>query len=253
MRPKHFVIRFLSPILWRFLPQRKAYFLQDFAIAELDSCWQSLRAIPQVKDSKLKVHLFHHAVEEMHHSNLFRKLTRHYSSRHLKMPMLRRQEIIFDSEKRADLLDFLAYVHVGEKEVNVDFAQYAKAAKPDPMIQETFRRIQEDEERHEHDTVAWMHQTLGLPTWRIRLAIFRQQLRLSWNAYKNMMMSVGRVPFTGMLLVAYALLGLPAALSARKRMGISADAELEIFRQQLARKQREFEPASATPTRGGNT
>ena len=115
-RLRHFLIRFLLPITWKKSSAQKVRVLQEFAQTELDSAWQSIYAIERVENSGLRSLLFQHAMEELFHSDLFRRLASHKSSELPSAPLTRREPLLFlekGAEKSA--VEFFAYLAIGDR------------------------------------------------------------------------------------------------------------------------------------------
>lgn len=230
---RHFIIRYIKPAIWKINPARKPYFLQDFSLLELDSAWQSLNAISKVKNKELKVSLFKHSLEEFYHFELFRGLSKKYSTNHLVTPVLKREYLLKDPELQENLVEFLTYLHVGEKEVNSDFYAYALSAKQDVAIQDAFFRIKQDEEHHEHDTLAWIKNEFNISNWTLNFWIIRHTISRSWKTYKLSMQLIGKIPLTVFLTINYFTLGAISSFFTKKRMKFTRSEELKVFKSSL--------------------
>lgn len=148
---KRAAIRALLPLAWSGRPDRICTALNKFADVEADSAWQFLRAFQFVDDVQYRSELFGNALEEVDHSERFRKMASRFSTSFVRKSEARRLQIY---DTKVGTTAFMAFHFVGENDVFNDFSTYA-AACPDTMVAQLFRDIQGDEE--EHKELAWRH------------------------------------------------------------------------------------------------
>lgn len=236
MNPRHLLIRLLTPLIWKKFPGLKLSALMKFSLVEKDSACQLLHCLDLVKDPELKAYLFQHVLEEFFHSDIFEALCKEKSESHLYLQMLPRMELVPANSSPDAILDFFAYVHVGEQTVNRDFLVFSEAAF-EPDVKSTFRRAGMDEAHHEHDTHDILHKLLGASDGGLGGRTLRARLKLRWRSFNESMISIGKFPMTVILSVIYFLLGGLGSVSARARLQMTEKEQLSLFQQQV----REFE------------
>ncbi len=239
VNPRHLVIRFVTPLIWRLFPGRKLRAIQRFSVTEKDSGCQLLYCISLTDDPELRTYLFQHVIEELFHAEIFEELCRDESDKHLYIELLPRIGLLPEHPGPAEIADFFAYVHVGEQAVNRDFLVYSRS-RFDPALKAVFRRAGLDEGHHEVDTqVIFERLAGGKRAYQVRLA--RARILRSWRLFAEAMKSVGVVPMTAMLSLIYFLLAPLAVPGARRRLELPEEEQLRLFREQVA----EFEASQA--------
>jgi hypothetical protein len=231
MKPRQIIIRLVLPIVWKFFPRRRPYYLQEFEMAELDSCWQVLHSIP-FAPKEMRSKLFMHAVEELGHFQTFGELKEHYSYQYLNRPILKRKMLLPSSDK-IELIKFLTYVYIGEREVNSDFYAYSQSLKSEPLLSSTYLRLKVEEDGHEEKTLRWLKnisQNANVNLGRIEIT---SAFKRSFDTYKKLMTMIGSIPMSLLLFVIYISTAPIALIDAKKRMAFSRKKELEIFKLQL--------------------
>ncbi len=231
MNPRHWVIRHLTPRVWRLWPARRQAALMEFSAIERDSGQQLRQCMDLTQDPALRGYLFQHVLEETFHGELFEDLARSTADKHPIRHVLPREELIAPDSPSDDIRAFFSTVHVGEAAVNADFRVYAQAVA-DPATRGIFRVAGEDEARHEADTDRVLLQLCGTP------ASARSEARLAWRRrwwtlYVDAMHRVGLVPLTLLLGGTYLLLGWLAVPALRRRLRLGADAQLTLLQDQL--------------------
>lgn len=239
-RPRHLFIRFVLPAVWRFSETQRVRLLQEFSQTELDSAWQSLFALERVKDPELRRHLFSHAIEELHHAELFAKQAAEKSFDPPTVPLTQREPLVaLEGGHRKDAVEFMAYLSIGESEIQKDFAVYQKAF-PDEGVRSLFKAIYADEELHASQAEAGMEKLAraeGLsPVW-LRV---RHLGSLTWKRYVSIMTKVGAIPMTFALFIVYVLFAPFCFRQAQRRLAMSPEAQLEILKLQQRRFETEF-------------
>lgn len=235
LNPRHWVIRWLTPRIWRLFPQRKLAALQEFSLVESDSGGQLMACIPLVDDPKLKAYIFQHVLEEVFHGEIFADLCKKLSPRPLPLPLKPRRELALDKN---ELIPFFSYVHIGEQAVNRDFLQYARASLP-PTMRAVFHSAGSDEGKHEADTGDILRSLCGSP--RVyRKALSRARWKRRWMLYTDGMSRVGGVTLALLLSLVYFVSGGLVAWSSRRRLRLGAKAQLELLRRQVADFERRY-------------
>lgn len=232
MKPRHIIIKFFLPFVWKISPQRRAYYLQDFELAELDSCWQVMNALNS-SPPEIRHKLFHHAIEEFNHFKAFREMKDIYSEKYLIRPILKRQSLL-KSNSPKDFIAFLTYVYVGEKEVNSDFFVYANSLKTDLKMFKLYMSLKEDEEGHENQTLNWVKEFSQIHKINTNWLILKNSLNRSYETYKKLITMIGNIPLSFLLFILYFLLTPIAIFEIRKRFKLSRKEELDIFKKHLS-------------------
>jgi rubrerythrin len=231
MRLRHLIIRILNPLVWRISPKRKLAALQEFSNTELDSGWQSLYALKHLKDPKAKAALFHHALEEFYHADLFSHLQSSYSDVPLNQPVFTREAVLVDGGDKNAMLDFLVEVYVGESEINRDFAKYAKAPV-DESIRALFRQIKAEEEGHEDLSRELLLQYADGDEGKLRWLIFKKQLSFAYKRYERSVQGFGHFMLSLWLAIIYYAFGGFFFGLLRKRLRFSRENQAEILKEQ---------------------
>ncbi|MBI3552412.1 MAG: hypothetical protein HY077_07825 [Elusimicrobia bacterium] len=136
---RRWLARYVTPLAWKWAPLRRAQAMREYSLIEKDSGCQILDALELVHEPAVRAQLFQQVLEEFHHSDLFEDVCRELSDKPIGTPVVTRDALVGRDPGPDALLDLIAYVHVGEAAVNVDFAAYAKAPI-DPVIAKAFAR-----------------------------------------------------------------------------------------------------------------
>lgn len=230
VRLRHSLIYFLVPALWRIFPRREAAAMLEYSQTELDSAWQGLYALESIEDSKLRSALFTHALEEFYHADLFRRLYDSYGFGHSDLPVKPRQAVLKREDSRG-VLDFLAYLHVGEREVSSDFQAYARAwIKKGPS--DLFQKIRSDEAGHVDDSVAMLEALPGVTKGEVRWALLKAGWDFRFRKFSQLMDLIGKFPLRILLLAIYLLFGGFVSRSARTRLKLSREQQTALALEQ---------------------
>lgn len=221
---RRLIIRLLLPIVWSFSRRRVAQALTEFSITEVDSAWQSLYAMKFVKDPKVRSKLFQHALEEIHHGALFKKLATKYSDAYPSGAIADRTLLFKKDKGESALVEFYAAEAVGETNVRNEFSTYANAA-PMEDIRELFIYVKKDETGHAIYTHGELNRLTNHQWLTRQRLLFQVRLSRIYQAWLNFGNSLGHfVP--GILLGAlYLIFGLPGRLVCRRRMASSYEFE----------------------------
>jgi hypothetical protein len=206
-------VRLFIPVSWRISRQRIAASLRRFSQVEADSAWQMLVALDSVTDPEFRAELFNNALEEVHHSYIFRNIARQYEDRLTsEAPEERRQ--LFDPKQ--GLVKFEAYHYVGEADVFRDFLSYALAS-PHADIHETFMAIRGDEEEHQKLAYAELVRQCG-SIGAARRLIWKVRLHRAWDAWVRGSKKFGDLLSLSLLMGIYFTLGMLLAPACRNRL-----------------------------------
>ncbi|WP_316235392.1 MULTISPECIES: ferritin-like domain-containing protein [unclassified Bradyrhizobium] len=200
-------------------------------MTEADSAWQLIQALNQIHEPGLKARLFHNAMEEMNHAELFTRLADRFSVQVPHPATPPRRQLFADARSVAA---FEAYHYVGELDVFEQFSAYARAAPPGP-VRDTFLLIRADEEGHQLAARADLVQLAGSEAQatklvrKVRLERFVEALSRGANA-------VGDVVSTLLLAGVFVLFGPFMVLRCRRKLKeaswttVASDQTIEVFK-----------------------
>lgn len=212
-RLRALAIVWITPLVWRYSESRQAAALQKFSRVEYDSGWQALRVLPTQKDAELRAELFMTALEEFHHSALFKTLLSGYPPRKIDSNPSPRLSIW---DKEPDIQHFLAAQYIGETSVHSEFEIYEKAAGS-PEVARTFHNICKDEEKHGRDAYDNLVAAIGSED-KAKDLIRNVRRAHDWRAITTAMEPFGTVVSSVLLVALYLLFGLFLAPFARHRL-----------------------------------
>lgn len=197
-------------------------------MTELDSAWQSLYALNHVRDRKLRMLLFRHAIEELEHSDLFSGLARNLEGVPSAVPTTRRKPLVeFDTDEKKSTLRFLAALCAGENEIRGDFRCYLRSI-PDQKVTDVLSKISVDEDGHADGSRRALEgaaQREGVQTSKL---LRKENLSLIWRRYQSVGMKAGGVLMSAGLLLAYFLFAPFAFGQARRRLSMSYAEQLKL-------------------------
>jgi rubrerythrin len=235
----HFLIKTLTPVVWKFLPSRKTQAIVRFSIIERDSAVQLLECLKFIEDSKIKADLFQHVLEEFHHSDLFEELAKSLSEKNLKLSIDSRENVINHNSTHEDFLRFYSYAHVGESDVNEDFEIYARATR-DQNIRRIFLKVAADENRHEIGTDQILLELCGNDKKKVQSLVIVSKLKRMYKTYTIGMRNIGQVFFNCYLAIIYFAFGLLVVRAAKKQFTWSKVDHLNFLKNQLNDIKREI-------------
>lgn len=229
---RHSVIRFGTPLIWKLFPNRKVQAIFQFSLIEKDSGLQLLQCFHKIEDPEIRADLLQHVLEELFHADLFEELSKDYSSSYINTPVIPREYYLTPDSTRAEIVDFYSYAHVGESDVNEDFAVYSKSSleKKDKKL---FARISADESRHEVGTNDILLKLCQGDKFLYRKLILKSKLKRLYKQFSAQMKQIGVIPLSIILTSLYFLFGPFIFLYCRKRLTLSAEDQLEIFKHQI--------------------
>jgi rubrerythrin len=215
-RPRHLFIRLILPLSWRRGSQSKVRILNEFAMTELDSAWQSLHALNYVKDRKLRKLLLRHAIEELDHSERFMALAREVDV-NTHVPVTRRSPLIDFEAESEPTLKFLAALSVGEDEIRGDFAAYQKAL-PGARVKQVLNEIAIEEAGHASGCRRALVSAASGANVSLRSLLIKEHMALTWRRYLQTGFKIGAKLMGAGLFVAYFLFAPFAVAQARRRL-----------------------------------
>lgn len=230
-------VRLFIPVSWRISRRRIAASLRRFSEVEADSAWQMLVALDNVTDPEFRVVLFNNALEEVHHSYIFRGIARQYEDQLASEPTEERHQLF---DPRQGLVKFEACHFVGEADVFRDFLAYASAS-PHADIRQTFMAIRGDEEEHQRLAYAELVRQCGSVAGARRL-IWKVRLRRAWEGWVRGCKKFGDCLSFLLLMGIYFSLGTLLAPACRARLRSNGAAER---RPVAADEQRSAEPVTS--------
>lgn len=232
MTPRHLVIRAITPMVWKFWPRRQQEALLEFSQIEKDSGLQLLHCMRLTDEPDLRGYLFQHVLEELFHGELFYELSRKQAERIPVERLIEREELVTPDDGADAIVDFFAYVHVGERAVNRDFTQYA-LGDFEPGVRGVFRVAGMDEGRHEADTEDILTRLLNGDVAEAKSRDRWAMLKHGWKSYADLMQRVGVVPLSVLLGGVYFVASWIAVPSLKRRLAMGRQDQLEIFQAQV--------------------
>lgn len=205
-------IRVLLPMSWRRGDMHVARSLYTFSSVEADSAWQMLAAIKYADSSELKTSLFNNALEEVHHAFLFRNLAHSIEPFPVRLRIQERKRLI---DETGDMLYFEAYHFVGERDVYLQFQNYAKAA-PMAEARQLFQKLVADEEAHQAKAHEQLVQLTG-SALKTSLMVARIRFDQMLGSLSRFGAQLGMILGGAMLLVIYIVFGPIAILQCRRQ------------------------------------
>lgn len=222
------IIKFITPLAWRFSNERQCRALLEFSIVEKDSASQLIDAMKFVDDPGARSEIFQHVLEEYHHADLFEDACEKLSTSRLISPVLTRDRLVGPEKSDFDRLDFLTYVYVGEKNVNRDFSTYAKVSR-DELVANVFKKVQADEAGHEAHTFNMLSQLASRHKSVLHWRLLKAGWKLRYRSYVGSMRGFGEAFLTFWLAVIYFALGWVIAPACRGRLALDESKQFEIF------------------------
>jgi len=207
------LIRLLTRLSWATSRRRMARGITRFSQVEADSGWQMLRALDAVDNVESRARLFNNALEEVHHSALFRELAHHYSD---EPPPPATQERIQLFNPKEGMIEFSAWHYVGEADVYRDFLAYAHATR-EPRIRDTFLVIRGDEKEHQALALAELQRLTGSPRNARRL-IRKVRIIRAYQAWMRFSKGVGNIVSSFVLAIVFIGVGWIFAPVCRRRI-----------------------------------
>lgn len=218
-------ILFITPLVWKYFPQRKAKALQEFSTIEKDSGCQLLWALELIPNPKYKAYIFQHVIEEFFHAEVFEDISTYYSDNYQIQQLLPKEMLVQKNSSLSELYEFFSYAHVGEKAVNKDFSLYLKAPI-DPKISAVFNRVVMDESRHVHDTDDILKEMTSEKKFYYEYLVAKSTIIRKINEIKKTPQWLFEMLLELILSAVYYTFGFIAYLTARKRFNELSDAEV---------------------------
>lgn len=236
---RQFLIKNITPIVWRLSPNRKIQALQEFSLIEKDSGNQLFHCINLIKDPQIKAELFQHVLEEFCHADLFESLVREYSAHYLNVSIIPREYFLKSNADIEKIVEFYSYAHVGESDVSKDFLIYGRSAF-DNKIKKTFARIGADENRHEVGTGDILLKLCANKKSVYFKYIFKSHLKRKWKQLEAQLKSLGQFQLTLILSMIYFILGPFIYKNLKKGLDGSSNSQLNILKSQIIEISRSF-------------
>lgn len=207
--------------IWNNLDRRVRKLL-SFAEVEADGGRDILRAAEVTLDPVLRRLYLAHAIDELHHSHLFRERgaellrTRRGSSKwtpsgNLLLPGGHGLDDLRIEDERDESL--LAFLHLSEKAAAGRFSIYREVVADDPSTRAVFEKILRDEVFHMNYTYA---QLTRVSAGSARRRLWRARISRLWKQYLRLASGGARVFSTIMLTMQYFILIPPFAWLAKR-------------------------------------
>ena len=229
---RRLIIRFFTPMIWRFFPNVQTQTIQDFSQVEFDSGRQSLKCLLQTKQISIKGFLFQHILEEYKHASMFYALAQARSDIHLTTKILPQRRLLGKNPTEINIVDCFSYIHAGERSVNKDFQIYLNS-KMDYKTKNVFQKIAEDECLHESKSYDFLKKMVRDQKLNLIIVIAKAESRKIWYSYTDIMSRIGKFPLKLMLSLIYYLLGWIGLSQLQTRLHLNRDEQFKIFRAQI--------------------
>ncbi len=200
---------------------RRVRKLLTFAEVETDGGRDILRAAEVTPDPLLRRLYLAHAIDELHHGDLFRERgSALLNSRQRTRPVLRAGNPLPGGHGLDDLSvagepdhRLLAFLHVAEKSAAGRFAVYRELVNDDPPTREIFEEILRDEVFHMNYTYT---QLTRVSPKTYRRHVWHARAKRLWNRYLRVAAAVAGVFGNTLLRLIYFVLLPPFAWLARR-------------------------------------
>jgi rubrerythrin len=195
--------------------------LLTFAEVETDGGRDILRAAEVTPDPLLRRLYLEHAIDELHHGDLFRERgTALLHARRSQRAVLLSGNPLPGGHGLDDLrIDgepdhrLLAFLHVAEKAAAGRFAIYRELVDDDPETRAIFEQILRDEVFHMNYTYT---QLARIAPQRVRRDVWHARMKRLWNRYLRIAASIAGLLGAAMLTVIYFVLLPPFAWLAKR-------------------------------------
>jgi rubrerythrin len=198
---------------------RRVRKLLSFAEVEADGGRDILRAAEVTPDPVLRRLYLAHAIDELHHSDLFRErgaaLLRGRPQRSTPSGWLAPASHGLDDLRIEDERDesLLAFLHLSEKAAAGRFSIYREVVADDPSTRAVFEEILRDEVFHMNYTYA---QLARISSGSTRRRLWRARISRLWKQYLRVAGAIARLFSTVMLTMQYFILIPPFAWLAKR-------------------------------------
>jgi hypothetical protein len=186
---------------------RRVRKLLTFAEVETDGGRDILRAAEVTSDPLLRRLYLEHAIDELHHGDLFRNRGAALLRARATQRLLPGGNPLPGGHGLDDLTiegqpdhRLLAFLHVAEKSAAGRFALYRQLVDDDPRTREIFEQILRDEVFHMNYTYS---QLARIAPQTHRRHVWHARARRLWNRYLRVAAAIAGVLGTGMLTVIY--------------------------------------------------
>jgi hypothetical protein len=218
-------ILYITPLIWKYFPARKAQALQEFSSIEKDSGCQLLWALELIPDPKYKAYIFQHVIEEFYHAEIFEDLSNVYTDNYLVHRLLPREMLVNKKSTVPELYEFFSYAHVGEKGVNKDFSYYLDAPI-DQKISAVFNRVVKDENNHVYDTDDILKEMTSKKKFYYEYLVLKSTVIRKLNEMKKTPQWLAEILLNIVLGGVFYTFGFLAHLTVRKRFNELSEAEI---------------------------
>lgn len=229
--PSQLIIKYISPMVWKYCSSKKISSLKKFGTIEKDSAGQLLQCALKISDPPVKAALFQHVLEEFHHADIFNNLANNFSDSYLLEEVRPRIHLASRKSTAKEIAEAYAYAHVGESMVSKDFINYSKG-KFEVEVRAVFAGIAADEKRHAHGTDDILLHLVSDKKER-KWLLFKSQLKINFEKYKAVMRAFSNFNLEIILAVIYLICGPFLMSTLRKRLNLDKSIQTEVFQKQL--------------------
>lgn len=205
--------RMVSPIVWR-VPGRPARKLFSFAHAEKSSMIDLLQAARATSSPERAALYLRHATDEMRHARLFAQRSAELCRARGSGPLGEVRADTEDLYERLGEVDFLAFVHRGERRGRAQFEAYRdyfarRGAEHDRAL---FEAVIADERRHESYTRELLLSLAGEAG--ARAALRRVARWEAWRVWRRAGRAIAQRVYAILMMILY-IVAVPLALLVR--------------------------------------
>jgi hypothetical protein len=233
MNIRQLIIRYITPIIWKYFPKRKLSSIQKFSYTEKDSGCRLLQYLVLIKDPAIKKELFQHVLEEFYHADLFSDLSKELSNEFTNLSIPPREYQVTEDSAYEELLSAYAYAHIGESSINKDFSAYNNKNFT-RNIRAVFARVASDELNHAESTDEIFVNMCNYDLPKAKKIYFKAKIKRIFSQYSAFMKQVGEFQLNIILKIIYYLFGTFIYKNLQKRLSFSAKDQLEILKSQIA-------------------
>lgn len=197
------------------LGRRPARRLHAFALAEHGSMIDLRLAARRCEVPERAARYLEHAADEARHARMFARRAAGLARRAGGPPLPPARADTERLFERLGEVDFLAFVHRGERRGRAQFEVYEAsfARRGDARTAALFAAVIEDERRHEAYSRALLEELAGSPA-AARRALRKMALWEAWRVYRRLGRAVATRLYTAAMILTYAL-SAPLALLVR--------------------------------------
>jgi rubrerythrin len=215
--------RLMLPVTWRWNSDRAAGALKQFSEVEFDSAWQYLNAMSYTDNPDVQMALFENVLEEMEHSDAFRRLAYGLATVRLRRSYASRMPLVSEA---SHIPGFLAFAHESERAICTQFKGFSRACRFEPRVMAVFQSIVVDEEGHEAGARSLL-ETLLEDRKHARRMIFRARVSRAYQSWLRGSQRIGDAMFRLFLSTVFFACGFFFVGTCRRRLRYRVDGQVQ--------------------------